>query len=628
MIYYSQRPIVIYDLPLPKYVHLLHPEMAIIKVGNASYDVGALCYIRRENTNRNSTTIGQEVDLGSFSEERANSVRLLINCFSDQVANGHKRDRTLQTEFSNFINGFMYWVDTNGHTDVLENFEAAQLAFTQYVFHLKDQVSKLVFNNNTAAHKQADILTILSDFMDRDDLARGVNLIGTSLSEQEPTAPPDAIEMAKVLSLCDSLFSGLSSLVLNTEPFPYFLKMPKYLGFDNDGFWVFPINAWCDPLGRMKGKDKTHCRVYDYGNGTLRELSEVLHLYANYDNAVRSVRGAEQNLLEANANQFHFRRRSSASLAVGAFLLMFFANTGMNLAQALELTWDDDFEVGVERQGFRAIKWRARGRGCSFEISTQFLHTFKQYLKLRDYLLSDENCDLLFFTSGLNKGDKPHKMGASVLTEFYRTLKSIDPDISTLLSKKMRAAKSDWLVKNTDIATAAKILNNTERTILKSYAAGSETTHIEEMSAFLNSVADVVLAKDAAVDHGVDLPVGICASFGDPHQVAKDIPSQPDCRSPEGCLFCDKFKIHADERDTRKLLSCQYCLQETAHMVSSEEQYSTLFVPIFNRIQQLLSEIGQRDLAMVERVQQEVSEGELDPFWVSKLEMLINLELI
>jgi len=115
----------------------------------------------------------------------------------------------------------------------------------------------------------------------------------------------------------------------------------------------------------------------------------------------------------------------------------------------------------------------------------------------------------------------------------------------------------------------------------------------------------------------VERAVGVCTSFGSPHQsVEASIAS--DCRRAEGCLFCDKFRVHADRRDTRKLLSCRYCIEQTAHLAESEEQFNRLFGPIFERIKIILAEIERRQPGIVAPIEHEIQAGELDPFWARK----------
>ena len=120
------------------------------------------------------------------------------------------------------------------------------------------------------------------------------------------------------------------------------------------------------------------------------------------------------------------------------------------------------------------------------------------------------------------------------------------------------------------------------------------------MSEFFARIADVVVNKAQPIVRGTNLAVGACASFGAPQPVEGNVPAIPDCRRAEGCLFCDKFRVHADERDTRKLLSCRYCIQQTSHLAASEEQFQRPFNPILERIQAILDEVDRREAGIVE----------------------------
>ena len=211
----------------------------------------------------------------------------------------------------------------------------------------------------------------------------------------------------------------------------------------------------------------------------------------------------------------------------------------------------------------------------------------------------------------------------------YRMLRRMDPGLPAVTSREWRAAKSDWLLRNTDISTTALVLQNSEATVMEAYAEGSETTAMQEMGDFLDGVATTVLQPGSELANSVVRAVGKCSKFGDPTPSHPTSPVQPDCGSPEGCLFCDKFKVHADEVDTRKLASCRYCIRAVSPSVGSPERQAQLFSPVISRIDHLLHEIGERDCEMKMRIVREVDEeGELDPFWARKLEMLMELELV
>lgn len=310
---------------------------------------------------------------------------------------------------------------------------------------------------------------------------------------------------------------------------------------------------------------------------------------------------------------------------------MFIANTGMNLAQVRNLKWDDNYELGVESQGFREIKYRAGNRKVSFIIKISFHKKFQIFLKLRGYLLNGRECEHLFFTLGANLDQAPKAIGPDVTSNFYNVIKKIDPQVEKVLSRGWRAAKADWLVRNTDVSTAALVLQNSESTVMKHYMGGSVNQSLSELGLFFERLSDVVKnsyplkSKEALIDS----PLGECNDFGNPTQVEFNQSIQPNCAQPEGCLFCDKYIVHMDERDVRKLISYLLCINQTSSLSSSNDHFHTLFDPIILRIQLILDFIYHKSAKhqqLVKRVRKEVEiDGIFDPYWEGKLEMLIEI---
>ena len=193
-------------------------------------------------------------------------------------------------------------------------------------------------------------------------------------------------------------------------------------------------------------------------------------------------------------------------------------------------------------------------------------------------------------------------------------------------------AKSDWLIRNTNLSTTALILQNSENTVAHAYATGSESRTIEELGQFFERISHRVRdpAKDNLTDSN-DNAVGKCTDYGNPN-AEKGAPIQPNCQQAEGCLFCDKYAVHSDERDVRKLASCRYCIGQTSHLSVSKEHFESMYGSVIQRIEQLLeyiSDLSKDYRAMVQRVQKEVEEdGELDPYWSGKLDMLIHLGVV
>ncbi|WP_124592958.1 hypothetical protein [Burkholderia cepacia] len=622
-------------MPLLEGAEVLRPERAILRLPyNRTIDIGALCYLKRESVVDRAVrpqSVGRKVVLASKSTRRLQRVRRLIDIISSEVRCGGRRLETIRDRYSRFI-AFMNWADASGWESVLEDDSSARDAFQAYVNYLRDRVARNDMALNSGARQQFTVLPVLAELMGFDDLGRGLNLLRADHNLAGSTSPPDHAAQARVLSLCDALFVGLSALVLNNAPYPHALTVPAYLGIPENRLWIFPTTVWFmlpSTLAKRSLKGKPSWG-YNYAAGrvsTLQELTEVngCDKYARNKN-LTAIRRARLTIEEANADSCHLWRRMAALQAMNVFIVLFLSQTGMNWAQVVGLSWRDDFEIDVAHQAFRTIKWRAGGKTVTFELPVAFMPTFRRYLELRRFLLRGAMSEYLFFKMGAKAADPPKRFGCNGLFAIYVSLRRIDPAIPTVLARQWRAAKSDWLVRNTDPATTALVLQNTEKTVLATYAEGSETVQVEEMTNLFDQVCHVVLEKGVKVVGAVTRAVGLCKSYGSPASTESTGAMQPDCKGPEGCLFCDNFKVHADEIDTRKLLSCGYCLRQTQHMAGSEERVQKLLGPIFGRIEVILEEIRKRDYEMVNRVTQEVDEeGELDPYWARKLEMLMEL---
>lgn len=618
------RPTYVYSMPLAEGATILHPELAVVKFGlSNTVDIGILCYAQRTVSDKNTRNLGRKVVLESLVQSRIQHVRQLLVHISELSASRHRMRPVLDQV--NFIVGFVNWADINEWPDVLSGVDAARPAMRAYFEYIRERVMRNRINLNTGAKTQSNVLRAMEDFLGVEHLGRGLNLLKRDKSIAEATVPPSETDQGRVLSLCNCLFDGICELVVDRLQYPYALRTPKHLSFPNEQLWLFPAKAWFKTPA-MIAASPMHAG-YDYVEGRLATLDEVRSQYSRA-NAPKEVTYEARTLLKrANENYDHSSRWHLAGKALNSFLIMFLAATGMNWTEAIELLWSDDYEVLTTNQGFRAVKWRAGGRIVSFELSISFLPKFKRFLALRAYILQGKKCDHLFFNS-LKASDPPAPI-RSKLHRTYQMLRGIDPGLNPIMPRAWRAAKSDWLVRHTDPSTAALVLQNSEETVLQHYAQGSETLHHEEMSKFLSEMAIAVLAPDETLENATPRAVGVCTSFGTPVAIVAETRIKPDCDSAEGCLFCDKFKVHADETDTRKLLSCRYVVNLTSPLSNSDEEFNELFLPILERIDGLISDISARDPAMAERIKQEVNEdGELDPYWAGKAEMLMTLGLI
>ncbi len=108
--------------------------------------------------------------------------------------------------------------------------------------------------------------------------------------------------------------------------------------------------------------------------------------------------------------------------------------------------------------------------------------------------------------------------------------------------------------------------------------------------------------------------------------IAPSITVQPDCRSIEGCLFCDQYRVHADTSDIRKLLSCRHCVRLVSRRAGALGEYESSFGVVLRRIDFLLDELRLREAALVDQIEFDVdANGNLDAFWSTKIDQLYEL---
>jgi len=627
-----RSPIILY-LPIPQNIIELDPARVIIRLPNEkNIDVGALCYIRREHSSEVKNPLsqkhrGRRVDLESLDEKRKDTIKKIIFHISDEILHSGRRIETIRDHATRFV-AFMYWADTNNHLNVLFDINDAKKALRAYSEHLKERVKIQSLTINSASRQQASIIIFLEEFFSSENIAKGLYLLRVNQSSKKNTPLPEDNNKKQVISLCVALFNEISDFLLNKSPYPHGLNVPDFINFPSNKIWIFPTTSWFTANNNATSGHK----AYIYSEGRLATAKELykqdVNPRENKSYYYCTANKAKYQIHKANNDSHNIHRLHQGMNALNFFIILFLAQTGMNWSQLINLTWSDDYEIGSKNQLFRTIKWRANNKEVNFEIPSSFLPKFKKYLELRKYLLQNHESKWLFFSRGCKRNSEPIQIKCG-LSHTYKTLKKIYPPLVSITSRQWRAAKSDWLIRHTDPSTTALVLQNSERTVLASYASGSETSQINEISKFLDAISKTAMPKGYVVEDGTERPIGICSKLGAPRQLTAQAAIASDCKNTEGCLFCDKFRVHADEKDTRKLLSCKYCIQQTEKLYDSEESISEKLEPVITRIDDIVDEISKLDKNLVTRVTKEVEErGELDPYWSLKLEMLMELGLV
>lgn len=622
-----------YILPLPSGITLLHPERVLLDFGKGEglLDFGAVCYLRRD-FGRRAMRKGTRVDTTSFDQGRQEIIRLVIETVDRHVRFKVQRLTTLHRKYRHFLT-FIDWCDRAGKYDVLNHANATRHALKAYVGDLHRRVGQHQLSPNSAAILQADVIYVLDELFQIDNLTTGINLIRKDTRLIEPTQVPDELSVAKVLIWCECLLIGFTDLLTNERPYPFALTVPAYLDMPEDRLWIFPGTIWAIKPGNTIALTNKH---FDYANGRLRTPEEVLTL-SNSTLATLRLQNREvnENLAAANANALHHTRIDRGILAVKSYLLLLLSTSGQPLSVVTTLAWNEELEAqalqkNATRQQFRNIKYRAGGVEITFEVGANHVRLLQYYLRLRKFILAGRRCDYLFLNFGQNRSSEPDVMnGSRAIHVFYKTLKSLDPDLPRIPPREFRAAKADFLIRITDSATAAISMQHSQETARKSYYNGSQITHAVEFSALFKRMENKVkiLKTDAPTLPSEERAAGNCGAPQHPKAVIDNPPVTPDCKLPEGCFFCQHYHVHADEKDVHKLVSARMCIRHKASQANSHEEFKQIYEPILTTIEVLVDQIRSHNPSMVAETEHRVEQqGELTAYWSAKMRVWTAME--
>jgi hypothetical protein len=617
-------------MPMAAGAALLHPERVLLRWEgyDSRSDIGQICYLTRDSSFSNRS--GRTFDLTSFSRERTKVVRLLVVQLSDQISLRAMSPRTVQGALRVVLE-FANWADRQGLHKVLCNKEATAEGFHLYSREKREQVSLGNLNRNSVAHNQRTLLSNLREFFNDDSFCADVRMLRQQFSASVPTAVPDAEAQAALLAWADALFGSISKLVLDFEPYPAQVVTSR-----DERLFLVP-----NLYSRKEGNASLGLRGWNLETGELRTSVELTKgmLEAGAKNPVHRswsiARISAKRLKAANEDAQSPIRRSHASMASACFAALFLAETGVNLSQLLALKWSSALaaslqDASVVRQKFRELKLRAGGKEVAFTVSLGFMPKLKRYLALREYLMQDTHCDSLFISVGHYAQFRRIKgLHTQFLDHLYSRLEKLGIVLPRVTARQWRAAKQDWAVSNHSPVVAAKLMGHSLETALRSYSNGTDAAQKAEMGAFLASVEKTVLERGANPAGSIPSAVGLCMEFQRPELIAVSIKVQPDCRTVEGCLFCDKYRVHADASDIRKLLSCRHCVRLLSKRAGVLEEYEGSFGMVLRRVEFLLDELRMREAALVDQIESDVDvDGNLDVFWSTKLDQLYELGVV
>ncbi|MCI0915393.1 hypothetical protein [Pseudomonas putida] len=587
-------------------------------------DIGALCYQTRTKITRALT---KKVDLHTLRSERKNAVRAWV---VQQVTLCYTRN-SANTVFANAtkITGIFDWADSCGFEDFLKSPENYHQALQAYTQNLLQQISTKQKSTLTASNHQSMALNSGFVFFPgtafnfRDDLP----IISNKGGRSKPTQPPLQSEIEAYLTPCQYLFDGLTDFVLK------FKKFPARIPFMSEYLWLLPAEYPFISKIVLSEKPKVQSNIcWNYENGTIRMSQEAESLSCRPRYAVLAdLATANTVLYNANNDNRHDKRMKLAKIAHDSFVPLFVANSGINEQPLRDLHFNESYEVfDSGEKGFTGIKMRAGGGEVKFSIKKSFTKNFDKFIQLRKFIDNGQNEKHLFIGMTIYEQSIGGQLALGEISKLNDRIKRLLlPDFKGLSYQKLRKYKSNYLLTHGhSVQVVSSLLQNSERTVLKSYAQANEITAISEITTMLKRLVD--LLNDYS---GEETPAGDCADTSSRSEAISPPPDyEPNCKNFEGCIFCSQFRTHATEPAIRKLLSMRFVILEYLNSCTDKSHFDNVHGAAVAQIDRIISELlDQRpDLSqLVNQIRAEISnEFKLSDYWKRFYHRMVQLKVM
>lgn len=302
-------------------------------------------------------------------------------------------------------------------------------------------------------------------------------------------------------------------------------------------------------------------------------------------------------------------RRPLANLRIEAELLMFLAQTGMNIAQAQKLQ-GSSFSYVSYIDGYRVSENKGRRKGkVVFEVFKEYRSHFERYLRWRANIFPGES--LLFPYQRIRGGLQ------DAAINFRIKYICRDVECSYVAPSRLRGTKVNWLLRNSaDPELTAEMAQHTKATLLDVYERPSLQKASVELLRFWSK-------NDPTISSNESVAPGACT--GRPAAIVSKpaLATDPDCIRPSGCLWCEHHR-DVDSLDYVWGLACFGLLKEyeLAKLAPSEAASATAASLAMGRIREKLlwfQHSNSTRRAWVEEAHERLAEGHFHPDWQSLL---------
>lgn len=329
--------------------------------------------------------------------------------------------------------------------------------------------------------------------------------------------------------------------------------------------------------------------------------------------------GPLRKTLNIGQDVSNYNRRSLINLRIQAELLIFIAQTGMNLAQARSLN-AGQFSYRSHLDGYlisRVYKPRKKG-AVEFEIFAEYRPFFERYLGwLKDVFPNSEQTQLFPFIASRSTQGRSLNGVCENLKGIRSLLRKLDTDFLT--PRQLRKARINWLARRSgDIDQTSVMAQTSREVLLKNYLQPDPQIAAAEISQFFQ--------KQEESAHSPPGP-GLCVEPV-PSPLLNSPPGapKPDCVSPSGCMFCSHQRDIDSPDHVWSLVTYRHLkILElvTYRPMSKIMQHPTSAVidKVSQKIE-VFEKIDKIRKKWVEEARERIKESEYHPMWAGFIDLL------
>lgn len=435
--------------------------------------------------------------LGEVQTERVELVRLIHECICGDLAGGGSpvtaRGRITKLRL------FIGWSDTCGASLNIAEVEKTYLDWTE---HLLQRVRVVKDLQQRSAYNHAVLVGQVLDAV----LGREKPIVrATRLRSPRTRKTPQGTKQDKQNLQKTFAFGRMLQDICDGTPLSAIWGAPLVrIRLQQGGEIVYR------PKGSRKSRPDTERRP-----SSLRQSARLALAY------------------ETNRSMAHSFRKDLVNLRIQAELLMFIGQTGMNLAQALEVPlYRFSYSSDIDSYKVREYKPRRKGE-VLFEIFSEYRGHFERYLGWRKELFPDTENRLFPFIR--RNGTRVNRRIA------FAAIKAAckELEVAWIAPSVLRGTRVNWLLRRSgDPDMTAEMAQHNKQTLLNVYETPSQQRAISEITRF-HLRNDPALAGKAPL---LAVAPGECDGTPKTSASKPQTGPEPDCLRPSGCLWCEHHR--------------------------------------------------------------------------------------